>query len=377
MEEDHEDDVYEDEVFEDLDIDDIIADAPRVFTAEVSNISFSMSRDSVGDFFSDLGCKIASLDYSIVEHGKRNKTALAVIEFEDQQSLDVCLSANGFELFGRHIKVTPWQPPLPPSEQPSMEVEIPEDTPAPILLKGLLETEEAKEVVPKVLARRNKHQSAEVEEKEPIAEKSRPKPATEVIPLSVPVQNRAPFGGHIPTASAPARREAEVRRSDDDDTTRQQSSISSSSDRVSNINKPEDIVKPLQIQTEEAPVKSEEVPVRSPIKPISASFSGRPLVLESKSLAHSHSESSLLSARSTQSNTSSTTGTPRSLISVERSREFLALMMKNVSREDPLTDSEIEVSLCHLLLNGFDGNFVGSPLKSFVPCCLMSSGNSG
>lgn len=74
------------------------------FIAYVSDISFSASREDVGFYFERLGCNITKLD--LLTHPNGRSLGNAVIEFEDSNSLDVCLQASGSEIFGRKIRTS-------------------------------------------------------------------------------------------------------------------------------------------------------------------------------------------------------------------------------------------------------------------------------
>lgn len=73
------------------------------FTAMVSNLSFKSTIDTVGNFFADGGCKVADVRIPLNEEGKPRGTAY--VDFEDQESLDLALTANNQDIDGRAIRV--------------------------------------------------------------------------------------------------------------------------------------------------------------------------------------------------------------------------------------------------------------------------------
>lgn len=73
------------------------------FIVQVSDISFSASRNQIGKFFEDAGCKILRID--LLESNGRSK-GIAVIEFANVSSLDICMGLKNSFVFGRNIKIS-------------------------------------------------------------------------------------------------------------------------------------------------------------------------------------------------------------------------------------------------------------------------------
>lgn len=78
---------------------------PQHLIVEVSEISYSASRSDIGKFFEEEGCKILRLD--LLESNGRSR-GIAVIEFSNTSSLDICMKLNNKNIFGRNIKVVPF-----------------------------------------------------------------------------------------------------------------------------------------------------------------------------------------------------------------------------------------------------------------------------
>jgi hypothetical protein len=72
---------------------------------QVSDISFSACRTDIGKFFEEEGCKILRLD--LLESNGRSR-GVAIIEFSNALSLEICMGLNNKTFFGRNIKIVPF-----------------------------------------------------------------------------------------------------------------------------------------------------------------------------------------------------------------------------------------------------------------------------
>jgi RNA recognition motif-containing protein len=81
---------------------------PRVqsqqFTAMVGNLAYKTSIDTIGNFFVDGGCRVKDVRIPVNEEGKSR--GLAYVDFEDQASLELALTASGQSIDDREIKVS-------------------------------------------------------------------------------------------------------------------------------------------------------------------------------------------------------------------------------------------------------------------------------
>ncbi len=77
---------------------------PSGLLVQISDINFLSSREDIGGFFEEAGCKIAKFDLLKFQNGKSK--GLAVMQLHDADSVRLSLEMNGKEFAGRllHVK---------------------------------------------------------------------------------------------------------------------------------------------------------------------------------------------------------------------------------------------------------------------------------